>query len=53
MKYIGIKDGKYLIRMEIGDKVMECLNSLADKLEITAGTISAIGCRKRPEAGIF
>lgn len=53
MKYTKTQDGRYLIKMEIGDRVVEALNSLGNKLEIKSGTISGIGAIKDPLLGYF
>jgi len=53
MKYTKTDDGKYLVKLEIGEKVMKSLNSLAQKLDIKSGTITGIGAVKDPKTGYF
>ncbi len=53
MKYTKTDDCKYLVKLEIGEKVMESLNSLAQKLDIKSGMITGIGAVKDPKIGYF
>lgn len=53
MKYTKTQEGKYLIKLEIGDRIVSSLNSLGDKLEIKSGIISGIGAIRNPRLGYF
>ncbi|MEQ8192258.1 MAG: PPC domain-containing DNA-binding protein [Candidatus Eremiobacterota bacterium] len=53
MKYTGTEDNIYVVKLENGDKLISCLTSLAEELNINFATITGIGAVKDPHVGYF
>jgi Predicted DNA-binding protein with PD1-like DNA-binding motif len=52
MEYKKFKD-TYIIRLDIGDEVIECLTTLCEDENISLGTINAIGATDYVKIGLY
>jgi len=52
MEYKKIKDN-YIIRLDVGDEVIECITEVCESENIILGTISAIGATDYVKIGLY